>query len=112
MEWVKILELLCWILLLLLLLLLLMLLLLLLLLIVIVTLVYVHWENVDGLISIITMHNYAFHPITLLLYIFIFDTIDKIIGLIISRLKQTWLITSWNSAQHLLLVIIAFLTLD
>ena len=58
------------------------------------------------------MHNYAFHPVTLLLYIFIFDTIDEIIGLIISRLEQTWLITSLNSTQHLLLVIIAFLTLD
>ena len=93
LKWIEILELLGGILLmlllqlLLLLLLMLVLLLLLLLLIMIVTLVYVHWENVERLISIITMHNNAFHPITLLLYIFVFDTVNQIIGLVISRLE-------------------------
>ena len=77
----------------------------------IVALIDVHRENGERLISIITMHNHAFHPIALLLHLFVLNTIDKIICLIISRLEQTWLITSLVPGEHLLLVIVALLTL-
>ena len=91
------------------------LLLLLLLLEMVVSLRGVHRENGVRLISIITMHNYAFHPITLLLHhISVLNAVDEVVVGMFDGFEQTWLITASGGAgrQHPLLVFIAFLTLS